>query len=212
MISQSNYNEGFKLAFILLSFVILFVSSAYASTTTEYNWSKKSFLNQINNHRISKKLNTLTLNNDLNRLAEIRLNDMEINNYFAHESPTNNDIDSILTYENYSYDKRGENLAYGEFVNEADVMQGWLNSKWHKYNIEYSDFNNIGVAHKIVKDYMGGDYVLIVTVFTKEENKLEKLVTLDNTLPVIKVKNEDNAISIFSKILASFSHSFLQFI
>lgn len=206
MISQSDYNQSIKLLFIIASFVILFVASAYASVTTDHAWSSTKILGEINNHRKIQKLSQLQINNELSKLAMMRLTDMEKNDYFAHESPTDNDIDSILTLASYKYDERGENLAYGEFINEADVMNGWMNSKWHKYNIEYSSFNNIGIAHKVVRDYMGGNYILIVTVFTKEEKAVVKKETQSES----KSKNPQAKRSVLSKLLTSLRHSILE--
>jgi uncharacterized protein YkwD len=177
-----NYSKNIlvKAAFILGAFSLLFICAANASVTTDYSWSSNKFLSEINKARSEEKLTKLVINKDLSKLAQMRLNDMTKNDYFAHESPSGNDIDSILKRQKYKYLERGENLAYGEFVDEKDVMVGWMNSKWHKYNIEYAEFNNIGIAHKVVSDYMGGDYILVVTIFTKEKSA-SKVISTDST-------------------------------
>jgi uncharacterized protein YkwD len=194
---QSTYSYLFQFIFIIGSFATIFVLSAYASTADQYDWNNNQFLNDINHVRSAKNLKNLVLNDNLSALAAARLSDMVENNYFAHESPSNNDIDSIFLREHYKYELRGENLAYGDFVNEADVMDGWLNSKWHKYNIEYPDFNNIGIASRVVHNYMGGDYILVVTIFTKE--KTHVTYSIDNQL---EEEKEITPSTLLSKIFA----------
>lgn len=133
----------------------------------KYSWSNKNFLKEINKERTKKKLNTLKENVELNRLAKLRLDDMIKNNYFAHDSPTGNGIDELLTTSSYDYEWRGENLAYGEFENEADVTKSWMASKWHRYNILYKDFEEVGTA-STVTDFKGGKYLVVAQVFGKE--------------------------------------------
>jgi uncharacterized protein YkwD len=136
----------------------------------KHAWSSQNFLEEINKERTKKKLGKLKENTELNRLAKLRLDDMVNNNYFAHESPTKNGIDDLLLTSTYDYEWRGENLAYGEFVNEADVTKSWMESKWHKYNILYSDFKEVGTAHTVT-NFKGGKYLVVVQVFGKEIKK-----------------------------------------
>lgn len=182
-----------SMAFTLLVFVFMsFSNLSYAAFDPKYSWTANSFLNKINKERKKEKLGNLKLNQDLNFLAKKRLDDLISNNYFDHASPTGNDIDYILKSSNYKYDKRGENLAYGEFDDEGDVVKGWMNSRWHKYNILYADFNNVGIAQRVTRDYMGGEYVVVVTVFTKEDSKeavvkKQKAKTLSNVYNFLKI-------------------------
>ena len=120
-------------------------------------------------------MSILKENTELNRLAKLRLDDMIKNNYFAHESPTGNGIDELLDTSNYNYEWRGENLAYGDFNNEADVTKSWMNSKWHKYNILYKNFEEVGTAHTVTS-FKGGKYLVVAQVFGKEikNNNLAK--------------------------------------
>lgn len=141
----------------------------------KYSWSNKNFLKEVNKERTKKKLSILKENTELNRLAKLRLDDMIKNNYFAHESPTGNGIDELLDTSNYNYEWRGENLAYGDFNNEADVTKSWMNSKWHKYNILYKNFEEVGTAHTVTS-FKGGKYLVVAQVFGKEikNNNLAK--------------------------------------
>ena len=142
-------------------------------TTLSHSWSNTEFLNKVNKERSSRSLKDLKENTELNRLAEERLRDMISSNYFSHDSPNKKDIDSLLFKSSYSYQVRGENLAYGDFSDESDVMNSWMKSKWHRYNILYPSFEEVGTA-SIVANYMGGKYLVVVQVFGKEKLNSEK--------------------------------------
>jgi uncharacterized protein YkwD len=156
---------------IILGFSILIQNSfAQMETNTEkYNWNNKTFLKEINKERTKRKLSALKENAELNRLAKLRLDDMLKNNYFAHESPTGNGIDELLLTSSYDYEWRGENLAYGEYEDEKDVTKSWMKSKWHKYNILYPNFKEVGTAYAIA-DFKGGRYLVVAQVFGSEIN------------------------------------------
>jgi uncharacterized protein YkwD len=134
-----------------------------------YAFTNKEFINELNKERKREKLSDLTENKDLNKIAEERLKDLIEYNYFAHDSPSGKNVDYFLNNSNYEYIKRGENLAYGEFKNEDDVTAAWMQSKWHKYNILYPDFDQIGIAY-YKGNYMGGEYLLVVHVFAESSN------------------------------------------
>ena len=68
-------------------------------------------------------------NKELNRLAQERLQDMTKSNYFSHHSPNKKSLDDLLPTSDYKYSARGENLAYGEFEDEADVTNSWMQSE-----------------------------------------------------------------------------------
>ena len=156
---------GIFLIAILSFFIISQNTFAEAGTqTVGYNWSNKNFLKEINKERTNKKLGKLKENKELNRLAKLRLNDMITNNYFAHESPTGNSVDELLINSTYNYEWRGENLAYGEYQDERDVTNSWMSSKWHKYNILYPNFKEVGTAYAIA-EFKGGKYLVVAQVF-----------------------------------------------
>ncbi len=153
----------FLMAFLSFTFFIQNVSAEMNTNT----WSNQSFVKEINKERTKKKLSKLTENTELNRLAKLRLDDMIKNNYFAHESPTGNGIDDLLLTSSYDYAWRGENLAYGEYESESDVTKSWMGSKWHKYNILYPNFKEVGTAYAVA-EFKGGKYLVVAQVFGSE--------------------------------------------
>ncbi len=155
---------------------IYFVGSflVNAKVNEDYAWSDSSFVTNMNSERASKNLSSLTESAELNRIAEQRLADMIEKNYFSHKSVTSsvNAYDILLASTTYDKKIRGENLAYGEFENENDVMKTWMNSKWHKYNILYRDFREVGTA-SAVADFRGGRYLVVVQVFGVKKYNIE---------------------------------------
>ncbi len=140
-----------------------------------------------NTLRKSLSLNALTENQKLNQAAAQKVEDMFINQYFAHVSPQNHDLEYFLklaTYKNYIV--VGENLAMG-YDNAEDVMTAWENSPTHYSNLVDPNFKEIGVA------LAGGSYLKKDTVFgaqyfgltqtetTVAVNKTETKPVIDNT-------------------------------
>ena len=166
--------KNIKVVIIVLFILFLMcVTKTFANTASEYsptnNWSNKKFLQNINSERSKKNLGVLIENKELNRLAQERLGDMIKSNYFSHYSPNKKSLDDILPASDYKYVARGENLAYGEFEDEADITNSWMQSEGHKYNILYKKFKDIGVAYAVVDNYQGGKYIVVVNVFGSQK-------------------------------------------
>lgn len=86
---------------------------------------------RINEQRASNGLTLLALNPVLNTSAGAKCQDMVINNYWAHVSPSGRQPWSFLTV---PYIDAGENLAEG--LNSASVVvAGWMASPEHRANI-----------------------------------------------------------------------------
>lgn len=120
------------------------VNTIYPLTT---NTDEIKIVNLTNAERKANGLNELNLNGQLCTAAQLKADDMRVNNYFAHTSP----IDSEKTASyfvrevNYKYRFVGENLARG-FSNINAAFIGWLNSPTHKRNILNPIFDDICVG------------------------------------------------------------------
>ena len=112
-----------------------------------------------NNLRRGLSLDPLKQNSKLDQAAVKKVEDMLINQYFAHVSPKGFDLEYFLkqaTYKNYA--TVGENLAMG-YNNASDVMSAWKKSPTHYSNLIDPNFSEIGVA------LAGGNYKDKDTVF-----------------------------------------------
>ncbi|MFD2214982.1 CAP domain-containing protein [Metabacillus endolithicus] len=80
------------------------------------------------------KDNPLILNFKLSSVAREKANDMGLNNYFSHQSPTYGSPFEMMNQYGISYQGAAENIAAGYQSPEA-VVSGWMNSPGHRMNI-----------------------------------------------------------------------------
>ncbi len=99
----------------------------------------------VNQERAKAGLQPLVAKADLNKVAQLKAEDMAKNNYFSHTSPTYGSPFDMMKQFGISYTRAGENIAMGYRTPES-VMEGWMNSPGHKANILNKDFTEIGVG------------------------------------------------------------------
>ena len=91
-------------------------------------------------------LPALVENKKLDEAAIAKANDMFLNQYFEHTSPTGIDPGKLVQSYGYDYVVAGENLILGNFSSEKEVVQDWMNSPGHRANILNNRYTEIGVA------------------------------------------------------------------
>lgn len=87
----------------------------------------------------------LTWNGLLERAAWDHSLDMQIKNYFDHNSPNGSTPQSRITAVGYNWVFSGENLAMGH-MDEQAVVVGWLGSPHHCQNMMSANYTDIGIA------------------------------------------------------------------
>ncbi|NMB92055.1 MAG: CAP domain-containing protein [Parcubacteria group bacterium] len=90
-------------------------------------------------------LTPLKENTLLDLAAQQKAQDMTINNYFAHFSPTGVSPWYWFQKAGYNYYYAGENLAMN-FLDSEEVVRAWLNSPSHRDNILNQHYQEIGIA------------------------------------------------------------------
>ena len=115
-----------------------------STQTSTMNSDEKEVFNLINKQRTNNGLQALKVNDEVQRLARIKAQDMVNNNYFSHESPTYGSPFDMLKSFKISYKSAGENIA-GNSSNSGAV-NAWMNSSGHKANILNSSFNYTGIG------------------------------------------------------------------
>lgn len=110
-----------------------------ANTTTDV----QAVLNLTNKERKGAGFGTLTLSDELCKVADIRAK--EIVKSFSHTRPNGASCFTVLKENGITYRTAGENLAYGQKTASA-VMNGWMNSSGHRVNILNKNFGKIGIA------------------------------------------------------------------
>ena len=116
-------------------------STQIATTMTV---DEKEVFNLINQERANNGLSALKVDNEVQRVARIKAQDMVDNNYFSHNSPTYGSPFDMLNSFKVSYKSAGENIA-GNSSNSAAVT-AWMNSSGHKANILNSSYNYTGIG------------------------------------------------------------------
>ncbi len=85
-------------------------------------------------------------NAKLDAAATAKAKDLFKNQYFEHISPSGVDPGTLVKSFGYEYILSGENLILGNFADEKEVVQDWMNSPGHRANILNNRFVDIGVA------------------------------------------------------------------
>ncbi len=91
-------------------------------------------------------LPALTYNAKLAAAAKAKAEDMFAKQYFEHISPDGTDPGELVKAHGYDYMVAGENLILGNFNDEKEIVQLWMNSPGHRANILNTRFTEIGVA------------------------------------------------------------------
>ena len=98
-------------------------------------------------------------NAELSAAAKAKAEDMFLNQYFEHVSPSGIDPGELVKSWGYQYIVTGENLILGNFESEKEMVQLWMDSPPHRENILNNRFSEIGVA--VVKGKYKGQTVWI---------------------------------------------------
>ncbi len=121
---------------------------------------KSKIIAQTNIQRYNNgNLPPLIENAKLDAAAKAKADDMFKNQYFEHISPLGVNPGTLVKNYGYEYIVSGENLILGNFKDEAEAVQDWMNSPGHRANILNNRFVDIGAA--FVKGTYKGETVWI---------------------------------------------------
>lgn len=108
--------------------------------------TREGVLRETNQHRAKEGLPSLIADDLLNKVAQQKIDDMVTRQYFEHVAPDGTGPADIVEKVGYAYIRVGENLALGNFANNAELVQAWMDSPGHRANILSSGFTELGVA------------------------------------------------------------------
>lgn len=117
--------------------------------SSEYNEFELQVLALTNVERQKEGLKPLALDDALMKNAREKSNDMKINNYFSHTSPTYGSPFDQMKKNGIKYKSAGENIAKGQKTPEQ-VVKAWMDSPGHRANILNEKYTHLGVGY--VKD------------------------------------------------------------
>lgn len=87
----------------------------------------------------------LAYDSRLAQAAQAHADDMNLNNYFEHDSLDGRTFSDRIRRAGYSGNAAGENIAMG-FQTATEVMSAWLDSPGHCLNIMDPDFDDMGLG------------------------------------------------------------------
>jgi len=185
---------------IILAIVQPWTSSLIPQKVLPYatDMSITELAEETNEHRERNKRDQLQLNKKLSSAAELKARDMVQRNYWSHNTPDGKAPWVFINDADYSYKKAGENLAYG-FVNESEVISGWMNSEGHRANILDNDYQHVGFGFAESSNFDGnGPATVVVAMYATPANSSKAITEAQNELPVA---NSENALGAQETIL-----------
>lgn len=151
---------------------------------------------------------TLKYNSTLQKIAEIRVQDMFDKQYFEHNSPTGDNASKEAAKNGYSYITIGENIALGNFGGSRGLETAWMNSPGHRANILNKNYTELGVA-AISGMYNGNKVWIAAQIFGKpltgctapDADTKEKIVKYKASADIIlkNIQNIDIALKTISQ-------------
>jgi len=124
-----------------------------------------SLLADTNQARQRNGESRLGANPLLTSAAQAKAQDMANQNYWSHVTPEGNAPWKFIDAAGYSYQKAGENLAYG-FSSSNEIINGWLNSPTHKANLLDNNYTEVGFGIVSSQNYQGkGPETIIVALY-----------------------------------------------
>jgi len=153
----------------------------YAEETYLLDDERLQIVTLINQVRMDNGAQNLTFSETLSQVATLRACDMFNRNYFSHYTPDGKIIFiNFLKANGIGYRDSGENLAKGKpasRITPEKVVNAWLASDGHKYNLIRKVYRKIGVGIEV-----RGEEKIVVLIFTdsldthqlKPKSKLNK--------------------------------------
>jgi uncharacterized protein YkwD len=101
-------------------------------------------LGLLNEERIRRGLESLTLDEGLRKVARLHSEDMWVGSYFSHTNLDNESPFDRLRQGGVNFNSAGENLAMARTVERAHY--GLMNSPGHRANILDPSFSRVGIG------------------------------------------------------------------
>lgn len=143
--------------------------------------SRTGLLEATNTQRNQVTAPTLELNSKLNQAAQAKAEDMVARNYWSHTSPDNQLPWAFIEKAKYSYQKAGENLAYG-FATNSETVNGWMNSASHRKNILDTAYSQVGFGIAQSPDFIGNGPETVIVALYARPSSAPRLAVADTKL------------------------------
>ncbi len=128
-------------------------------TVAAGNLTTTGIIADTNAERTSRSLPALKESKKLDASAQVKANDILARQYFEHTAPDGSTVSTLVDAQGYQYIRIGENLALGDFKDDADVVTAWMNSPGHRANILGASYTEMGVG--VAEGYYKGLKVVV---------------------------------------------------
>ncbi|MBX4181292.1 CAP domain-containing protein [Candidatus Parcubacteria bacterium] len=157
---------GVVVAVELILFVVPSVKFVALVDTFNLGAVLPSVLTELTNtERQSNKLPTLVESPLLDKVAQMKAEDMASKSYFAHTSPEGKTPWYWFDKAGYVYRYAGENLAVN-FSDSQEVTKAWMNSPTHRANIVGGMYKEVGTG-VATGMYKGREAVFVAQVYAE---------------------------------------------
>ena len=148
-----------------LGLLINSIWSAHNVLGATSDFSAHSLLISTNEQRAVDKESQLSIDPLLSHAAQAKADDMVATDYWSHTSPDGKTPWTFIAASGYSYERAGENLAYG-FSGATQTVNGWMNSTEHRANILNAQYQNVGFGVATSSHYQGhGPETVVVAMY-----------------------------------------------
>lgn len=130
------------------------VNATYVTQTANQPLNADEIFTLVNNERTRAGVKPLVRDARLDASAQLKVDDMTLNNYFAHENPTTG-ISGYTLIPNGVCVYKTENISQGA-IEDMLVVNGWVNSRPHHDAMLDEQFDITGVAvngNKVVQHF-----------------------------------------------------------
>lgn len=159
---------------LLLVFMILTILSPWQFIKNKQvlgyatDITTNGLLTETNSQRLKMSVGALTNSTKLNEAAQTKAQDMVNRNYWSHQTPEQEEPWTFITSTGYTFQKAGENLAYG-FNNNGQVIAGWMNSTTHKMNMLDKEFDEVGFGVANATNFTNnGKTTVVVAMYARK--------------------------------------------
>lgn len=133
-----------------LAVISFAMSNVYALLWQQSTWLVGAVLpavvfDKTNDERLDNGLQKLVRNPILDEAARMKAEDMAVNGYFSHYSPSGVSPWHWFEEVDYNFAHAGENLAV-HFSDSKEVVNAWMDSPTHRANIVNSNYREIGIG------------------------------------------------------------------
>lgn len=107
---------------------------------------EREVLERTNEERAKHGLDPLAFDQETQKVARLKSEDMRDHHYFSHTSPTYGSPFEMMSQFGINYSFAGENIAAGQ-TTPSEVVEAWMNSEGHRQNILNPNYTHLGVGY-----------------------------------------------------------------